>query len=96
MSMLDSIERGFSTVNSQVFKRVNRTRDWWHLPNVVALLNLRALRDDLRQFNLYDTNGREAARGGPAGGAAQVPHLRRRRPGPDRPGHGPRGLALRA
>ena len=55
MSMLDSIERGFSTVNSQVFKRVNRTRDWWHLPNVVALLNLRALRDDLRQFNLYDT-----------------------------------------
>ncbi len=55
MSMLDSIERGFSTVNSQVFKRVNRTREWWHLPNVVALLNLRALRDDLRQFNLYDT-----------------------------------------
>ena len=55
MSLMDSIEKGFSRVNSATFKRVNRNRDWWELPKPLALLNLRAYRDDMRQANLYDT-----------------------------------------
>jgi hypothetical protein len=55
MSVMDSIEQGFSRVNSAVFKRVNRNREWWELPRPLALLNLRAYRDDMRQKNLYDT-----------------------------------------
>ena len=55
MSFMDSIEKGFSRVNSGMFKRVNRNRDWWELPKPLALLNLRAYRDDMRQANLYDT-----------------------------------------
>ena len=55
MSIMDSIEKGFSRVNSATFKRVNRARDWWDLPKPLALLNLRAYRDDMRQANLYDT-----------------------------------------
>jgi hypothetical protein len=41
--------------NSALWARVNRSRDWWQLPKRMALLNLRAFRDDLRQYNLYDT-----------------------------------------
>src|SRR6266852_5498222 len=55
MGVMDQIERGFGLVNSTVFRQVNRALDWWQLPTPVALLNLRAYRDDLRQFNLYDT-----------------------------------------
>src|SRR2546423_14596096 len=55
MSLMDSIEKGFSRVNSATFKRVNRNRDWWELPKPLALLNLRAYRDAMRQANLYDT-----------------------------------------
>jgi hypothetical protein len=59
MSIMDSIEKGFSRVNSAAFKRVNRTRDWWELPKPLSLLNLRAYRDDMRQANLYDTRDPE-------------------------------------
>jgi hypothetical protein len=59
MSIMDSIEKGFSRVNSGVFKRVNRSRDWWDLPTPLSLLNLRAFRDDMRQANLYDGGGHE-------------------------------------
>ena len=55
MSIMDSIEKGFSRVNSRIFERVNRGREWWDLPKPIALLNLRAYRDDMRQKNLYDT-----------------------------------------
>src|SRR3954453_15108551 len=55
MGVMDTIERGFGSVNSAVFRQVNRARDWWQLPTPVALLNLRAHRDDLRESNLYDT-----------------------------------------
>ena len=48
MSIMDSIEKGFSRVNSAAFKRVNNARDWWELPKPLALLNLRAYRDDDR------------------------------------------------
>jgi hypothetical protein len=44
-------------VNSIVFGQLNRARDWWQLPKPLALLNLRAFRDDLRELNLYDTRG---------------------------------------
>ena len=44
-------------VNSLVFSQLNRARDWWKLPKPLALLNLRAFRDDLRELNLYDTRG---------------------------------------
>ena len=55
MGLLDLIERGVGEVNSAAFRQVNRVRDWWELPLPAALLNLRAYRDDLREFNLYDT-----------------------------------------
>jgi hypothetical protein len=56
VGILDGIEKGFGQVNSTLFRQVNRVSDWWHLPTPVALLNLRALRDDLREENLHDTN----------------------------------------
>jgi hypothetical protein len=55
MGVMDTIEGAFSRVNSTAFKGVNRVREWWELPTQVALLNLRAYRDDMRQLNLYDT-----------------------------------------
>jgi hypothetical protein len=58
MDVLGTIEGAFSRVNSTVFKGVNRAREWWQLPTPVALLNLRAYRDDLRELNLYDTEER--------------------------------------
>ena len=71
MNVLDEIEKGFGRVNSTVFRQVNRVRDWWDLPTPVALLNLRAFRDDLRESNLYDTR----APSGPNGSAATDPEL---------------------
>src|SRR5919199_1722968 len=55
MGVMETIEGAFSRVNSTAFKGVNRVREWWDLPTPVALLNLRAYRDDMRQLNLYDT-----------------------------------------
>jgi hypothetical protein len=45
-------------VNSALFMQVNRGREWWRLPRPLALLNLRAFRDELRELNLYDTTDR--------------------------------------
>jgi hypothetical protein len=59
--------------NSLIFSQVNRVRPWHKLPTPIALLNLRAFRDELRQENLYDAlelRRREAASGtadGPTG-----------------------------
>ena len=66
MGVMDTIERGFGSVNSVVFHQVNRARHWWQLPTPVALLNLRAHRDDLRKSALYDTRP-------PSNGAATIP-----------------------
>ncbi|MFJ9641787.1 peroxidase family protein [Streptomyces sp. NPDC101206] len=44
-------------LGSAAFARVNRTRAWHELPQPLALLNLRVLRDDLRRRNLHDTYG---------------------------------------
>jgi Animal haem peroxidase len=59
MDVMGTIEGAFSRVNSTVFKGVNRAREWWQLPTPVALLNLRAYRDDMRKLNLYDTEERD-------------------------------------
>lgn len=58
MNVLGEIERRFGQVNSTLFRQVNRVGDWWQLPTPVALLNLRALRDDLRDSNLHDGRSR--------------------------------------
>ena len=65
MGLMDTVEKGFGGVNKRVFRQVNRARDWWNLPTPVALLNLRAYRDDLRQYNLYDTRAPENERQAP-------------------------------
>ena len=67
MGLMGTIESTFSRVNRTVFHQVNRATNWWNLPTPIALLNLRAHRDDLRVHNLYDTrapseNGAPATR----------------------------------
>jgi hypothetical protein len=42
-------------LNKQLWRRVNSVREWHQLPVPLALLNLRAFRDELRELNLYDT-----------------------------------------
>ena len=64
MSIKDRIEDGFGRVNSAVFRRVNDRTEWWHLPVPLGLLNLRALRDDLREFI---PTGRVRPKAGPTG-----------------------------
>jgi hypothetical protein len=61
-------------VNSVVFSQINRAREWWQLPKPLALLNLRAFRDDLREFNLYDT--RPSNGGGTPATAEKLPKYR--------------------
>src|SRR3954452_24256345 len=58
---------------SALWTRVNRTRDWWELPKRLALLNLRSHRDELRNYNLYDT--RAAQNGDGADGAGSPTSL---------------------
>src|SRR5207244_5086535 len=55
MRELDPVELVFGAVIASDFRQVNRALDWWDLPTPLALLNLRAHRDDLRTSNLYDT-----------------------------------------
>jgi hypothetical protein len=73
MNLLGTIESTFSKVNATVFRQVNRATDWWNLPTPVALLNLRAHRDDLREHNLYDT---EAPRENGAAATEELPAYR--------------------
>ncbi len=55
-------------LNKTVWRGVNKVLDWHQLPLPLALLNLRAFRDELRELNLYDT--RETATNGAAPAAA--------------------------
>jgi hypothetical protein len=57
--------------------RVNRRRDWWELPKRLSLLNLRTYRDELRQYNLYDT--RAPSEDGGNGAATPLEELPRHR-----------------
>ncbi|MBI3550328.1 MAG: peroxidase [Elusimicrobia bacterium] len=42
--------------NSWIFRQVNRRWEWHKLPTVLAILNLEALRHDLRKHNLHGTH----------------------------------------
>ncbi|MDX6587705.1 MAG: hypothetical protein QOI31_2178 [Solirubrobacterales bacterium] len=64
MDLWGPVESSFGRVNRTVFRQVNRVTDWWNLPTPIALLNLRGLRDDLRESNLVDTRA-PATNGGP-------------------------------
>jgi len=50
--------------NAALWSRINRSRDWWEFPRPLALLNLRALRDELREYNRYDTRAPSGNGGG--------------------------------
>jgi len=51
--------------NKALFGQVNKVRDWHKLPRPLALLNLRAFRDELRELNLYDTEPSPEGNGAP-------------------------------
>jgi hypothetical protein len=57
-------------VQTAAFHKINEYKEWWELPLPVALLNLSAFREDLRHFNLYDTEQWEGGNGGGAAVAA--------------------------
>jgi hypothetical protein len=44
-----------TSVNSTVWRQVNKVVDWHSLPKPLATLNLLGFREDLRHSNLYDT-----------------------------------------
>jgi hypothetical protein len=67
--------------NSAVFSQVNRVREWHELPRYLALLNLRALRDELREMNLYDPatapeGAAEPGNGHVSADPAEIPKVR--------------------
>jgi hypothetical protein len=63
--------------NAALFHQVNRVREWHKLPRPLAILNLRAFRDELREMNLYDQpeKGVEGD-GAPAATVKEVPKYR--------------------
>jgi thioester reductase-like protein len=72
------IRRPLRKANAAVFGQVNRVVDWHKLPLPLALLNLRAFRDEMREANLYDPGLQEAAAEGAAGrnGVREIPKHR--------------------
>src|SRR6185436_16066470 len=63
--------------NSMVFEQVNKVVPWHELPRPLALLNLRAFRDELREMNLYGTDAPPDQNGGNGAAAvAEVPKYR--------------------
>jgi hypothetical protein len=49
------MRRAFETVVAAIYRAINRWRVWYRLPFPVAVVNLLALRVDLRWRNLFDT-----------------------------------------
>ena len=98
MDVMGTIEKGFGKVNATVFRQVNRVTDWWHLPTPIALLNLRGLRDDLRESNLFDTRPPTTVpRRPPTGSPSTAPTTARSRtrPTPTWAGQAPGSVATR-
>jgi heme peroxidase len=63
--------------NEMFFHQVNRLREWHKLPYPLALLNLRAFRDELRERNLYDQPEKGVeGNGAPAVAVEEVPKHR--------------------
>jgi heme peroxidase len=58
--------------NEALWKQVNRAVEWHDLPKYLALLNLRAFRDELRQENLYDPDHPQGGNGAEGNGAPAV------------------------
>ena len=54
--------------NSMLFEQVNKVVPWHELPRPLALLNLRAFRDELREMNLYGTGRASRSSDGGNGG----------------------------
>ena len=52
---IDKAKDAATTVARKVLDAVDSRRDWWELPLPAALLQLVHFREDLRRFNLYDT-----------------------------------------
>src|SRR4051812_38367935 len=65
------------------FSRLNRRRPWHRLPLLAALLNLIALRIELRQRNLIDTRTPDPGARRPAVTLDQCPHFAGRYRTPD-------------
>ncbi|MCW3040723.1 MAG: peroxidase [Solirubrobacterales bacterium] len=79
------IRRPLRKANALAFSQVNKVVDWHRLPLPLALLNLRAFRDEMREANLYDpayvdpppaANG---SGGGSANGSAGVREIPKHR-----------------
>ncbi len=68
------IRRPLRKANAMFFGQVNKVVDWHKLPLPLALLNLRAFRDEMREANLYDPAYKEAAQTN--GGVREVPKHR--------------------
>ncbi|MCW3013160.1 MAG: peroxidase [Solirubrobacterales bacterium] len=75
------IRRPLRKANATVFNQVNKVVDWHRLPLPLALLNLRAFRDEMREANLYagaPPAPGDAATSDPAGrnGVREIPKHR--------------------
>ncbi|WP_354700414.1 peroxidase family protein [Paraconexibacter sp. AEG42_29] len=72
------IRRPLRKINSTIFGQVNKVVEWHRLPLPLALLNLRAFRDEMREANLYDPAYIDAAENGKAGqnGVQEIPKFR--------------------
>ncbi len=58
------------SVRRKVFEEVGKHASWWELPLPAQLAALSGFRDDLREFNLYDTEAPENGDGSVAGSAS--------------------------
>jgi hypothetical protein len=66
--------------NSLIFSQVNKVREWHKLPRPLAILNLRAFRDELREMNLYDApDAEQAAPDGAGDGGVAVEEVPKHR-----------------
>src|SRR4051812_16142956 len=63
-------------VRRKVFEEVGKHTSWWELPLPAQLLALAGFRDDLRHFNLYDTETAEENGGGGVAVTAEPPPYR--------------------
>ena len=83
--------------NSMFFEQVNRVVPWHELPRPLALLNLRAFRDELREMNLYGTDAEPNGGNGAAAVAVEeVPKHRTYDGSMNDPAHPDMGRAGRA
>ena len=84
--------------NSMLFEQVNKVVPWHELPRPLALLNLRAFRDELREMNLYGTDAEAPEHGGGNGAVAveEVPKHRTYDGSMNDPAHPEMGTRRRA